>query len=228
MVKVLEGKLSKITKFSPTVKFFEFDLGEVFDFLPGQFVMVEKDGVKRAYSLASQPGKKTIELCVTIVSGGKLTTKLDDMPLGGKVKVTGPYSMYGRDILKMDNDVIFIATGSGVTPMRCLLNYLLNNNFKHKITLIFGFRYEEDFLFKAEFKQLAEKHDNFDLVITASQPKELKTWGKSVGRVTKIIDQYVDDKSDYFICGLNNMVSDVKRILVEKGVEKERIHAESW
>ena len=44
----------------------------------------------------------------------------------------------------------------------------------------------------------------------------------------EVIDKYVDDKSDYFICGLKDMVKAVKRILEDKGIKKEKIHSESW
>lgn len=225
---IYNAKLVKVKKLSPRVKFFEFDLGKKFDFNPGQFVMLSKGEVKRAYSLASQPGKKTIELCITIVPGGKMSTSLDKMQKDTKIKISGPYSKFGLGALHRKNDLVFIAIGTGVTPMRSLLNYLLKNGFKNKITLIYGFRYEEDFLFKTEFKKLAKDYSNFELVLMASRPKDVKNWKEGVGRVTAKLNDYIDSKTDFFICGLAQMIKDIKILLEDKGVKKEKIHSEMW
>lgn len=228
MAREYKAKLLSVEKISPRIKFFTFDLEEKFNFIPGQFVMLKVGAVKRAYSIASSPGEKILELAITIVPGGKLTSKLDQMNLGANAVISGPYSIFGREVLEIDHDLVFIATGSGVAPMRCLLNHLYKEKFKHKVTLIFGFRYEEDYIFKSEFKALAEKWDNFKLVPIASRPKDVKKWKARIGRVTVILDNYVNDTTDFFICGLRDMVQDVRRILKEKEIKKEKIHIEAW
>ncbi len=226
--KTYDAELAKVEKIAPQVKLFTFDLGERFDFIPGQFIMLELNGVKRAYSLASLPGKKTIELCITIVSGGKLTSKLDKMKVGEGIKVIGPYAMFGREILNTKNDIMFIATGSGVAPMRCLVNHLLQEKFPHKIDLLFGFRYEEDYLFNEEFEELEKNYKNFSVIPTISRPRKPKEWKKDIGRVTATINKHIDSKREYFICGLNDMVKEVKQILLSKGIKEDKIHTESW
>ena len=222
------AKLLEVKNLSPSVKFFKFELEEEFEFVPGQFVMLKFEDVKRAYSIASCPMGRIIEFAITMVTDGKLTSKLDKMAEGDKVVISGPYAKFGQGITKIDNDIVFIATGSGVSPIRCLLQHLYKEKFQHKVTLVYGFRHEEDYLFKSELEELEAKWGNFNLVPTISRPKNPELWKEKVGRVTSILDPYVNNKIDFFICGLGDMVKEVRGILGSKGVVKEKIHVEAW
>lgn len=234
--KEYQVKLAEVKELYPAVKLFVFDFGKKFDFIPGQFVMFElKDekgnNVRRSYSISSSPGKKNIELVMNIVPGGKMTQALDKLKVGEKIKLIGPYGKFGNNAESLSKNITFIAAGTGVTPIRSIINHLVKNKFKHNLTLLYGFRHEYNFLFKEEFEDLAEENKNFHLLPTVSQPVNAKHWTGHVGRVTNYLSENLNSKNidqEFYICGLGPMVRDTKRVLLEKGVKLDQIHIEPW
>lgn len=231
-----EVQLNSVKELYSAVKLFVFDFGKKFDFTPGQFVMFElKDenghNIKRSYSISSSPGKSSIELVINIIPRGKMTPLLDQLKVGDKIKLLGPYGKFGKDINSSGKDIMFIAAGTGITPIRSMINDLIENKFKKKISLLYGFRHEGNFLFKEEFEDLSDENSNFTLIPTVSRPVNAKHWPGEVGRVTDRLSKNLSSKDldqEFYICGLGHMVRDTKKILLEKGVKMEQIHLEVW
>ena len=229
-------KLAEVRELYPAVKLFVFDFNKEFDFIPGQFVVFEikdKKGytVRRSYSLSSSPGKKNIELVMNIVPGGKMTQALDKLKVGEKIKLIGPYGRFGNSLESSSKDMMLIAAGTGITPIKGLIDHLIKSKFQHKMTLVYGFRHETNFLFKERFEELADENKNFILLPTVSQPVNAKHWDRHVGRVTDYLSENLNSKNldqEFYICGLAPMVRDTKRVLLERGVKAEQIHIEVW
>lgn len=226
-------RLAEVKKVATSVKHFTFEFEKEFDFIPGQFVMLEiKEGdetIRRAYSIASLPGSRRIELRVNIIPGGKMTSQMDKMKAGDKMKLSGPYGEFGTGLSNIDKDVMFIAVGTGIAPMRCMIRSLMKRGFKRKISLLYGFRHEEDFLFKEELGQLAEKHKNLSLITAISRPKEPKKWKGFIGRVTDYLNKAeISPDQEFYICGLAEMAEETKKILLSKGIKEGHIHKDAW
>lgn len=226
-------RLVRTEKVATSVKHFTFEFEKEFDFMPGQFVMLEikkgEETIRRAYSIASLPGSRQIELRVNIVLRGKMTSHLDKMKAGEKIKLSGPYGEFGTSLSDMDKDVMFIAVGTGIAPMRCMIKSLMKRGFKKKITLLYGFRHEEDFLFKEELEQLEKKHKNISLVTAISRPKEPKKWKGFIGRVTDYLKaSEISKGQEFYICGLAEMAGETKDILLSKGIKEGHIHKDAW
>ena len=114
---------------TPNETLFEIKLDDntELDHKSGQFVEVSVFGVGEApISLSSSPTKKgSFELCVRKV--GSLTTKLQSLKEGDKVGIRGPFGNgFDADFLK-GKDLLFIAGGLGIAPLRSLFNYVLDN-----------------------------------------------------------------------------------------------------
>ena len=231
-----EVELASVKALYPAVKLFVFDFREKFNFIPGQFVVLEmKDekgnNVKRSYSISSSPGKKNIELVVNIIPGGKMTQLLDKLMVGDKIKLLGPHGRFGSEIRSFEKDLMFIAAGTGITPVRSLINSLIKNKSKSKISLLYGFRHEMNFIFQEELEDLRDENTNFTLIPTVSQPVNAKHWGGQIGRVTDWLNKNISSKNsgqEFYICGLGPMVKDTKKVLLENGVKAEQIHVEVW
>ncbi len=225
-----ESEIFKIENLTPTVKNFYLTTPEGFEFKAGQFVSltinINGEEVKRAYSIASNPENKHIELCIKKVSGGKATPFIFEMKEGSKVPVLGPTGKFTLEN-KKDKDIVFISTGTGVAPFRSMIYELLNSNFDKKIILLNGFRYENEILFKNEFEELEEKHQNFSYHVTLTRPSE--NFQGNIGRMQTLIDKYIKNTNQTFLlCGLNAMIQDVKTFLLVLGVAEENIHFERW
>lgn len=200
------------------------------EFTPGQFVsLTEKLGdkqVTRAYSIASAPDQNRFELCLNCVEDGLFSPHLFAMQPGETVELKGPLGYFVlRDPL---SDSIFVATGTGIAPFRSILADPRLAESPHRFTLIFGARYEHGLLYHSEFLQLDSAMSNFEYRPTITRPDE--AWTGRTGRVQAHVIEAVGDRRDLdvYICGLKEMVDDVRRILKELGFDRRRIIYEKY
>lgn len=220
-----KSQIENIINLTPSVKHLTISVPKDFDFYPGQFVslILNKDGkeIRRPYSIASRPSKKSIDLCIKIVPNGLITTLIDSLKIGDEIDVLGPM---GTFIIKdSSKDLIFISTGTGIGPFKSMINYLLENNFKNKITLLTGYRYGEDVLYESEFKELEKQSKNFfyHRILSKSEKEEN-------GYVQKLVEKKLSLDSHYYICGLREMVNSVKELLENNKIPKENVFFERY
>lgn len=226
--------VERIDSLSYNVRGFRFRLAEPpsIEFKAGQFVIVnvpKEDGgtVKRAYSVASPPHEsQTIELAIQKVEGGLASTYFWKLKEGDPVSISGPH---GNFLLKepLDYDPVFMATGTGVAPLRAMIKHLFHINFTRDVWLLFGCRYEHALLYESEFRSLTNLRHNFHYIPTVSRPKE---WHGEVGHIQqtfqKIITEYAN--KEVYLCGWLEVVKAVCQDLQAFGVPKEKLHYEEW
>lgn len=148
---------------TPHVKHFVFQSQKSpeFKYLPGQFITLhfEKDGkaLKRSYSIANAPKQDNrIEFSAGHIRGGPGTELLFHLKPGDQVNVSGPF---GRLVLRdeLPKRYIFVATSTGVTPYRAMIDELkkrVHENSFLKIVILQGVQKREDILFHDDFKAL--------------------------------------------------------------------------
>jgi NAD(P)H-flavin reductase len=228
-----QAHLAKIDELSSTVRNFHFEFREKprFDFLSGQFVMVEvpREGktVRKPYSIASPPhwsGK--IELCIKKVEGGYVSTYFFNLKTGYIMPMEGPLGVF-RLKEPYPEHLLFVATGTGVAPLRAMIYSLLHEGHAGKITLILGIRYENEILFDAEFRKLAADHSNFEYIPTISRPQ---SWQGAAGYVQdRIRERFAQPQGiQIYACGLVPMINSLKETLTELGYPKQSLHFERW
>ena len=170
---------------------------------PGQFVEVSVFGVGEApISISSPPTKKgTFEICVRKV--GSLTTKLQSLNEGDKIGVRGPFGNgFDANFLK-GKDLLFIAGGLGIAPLRSLFNYVLGNRKDYgKVTLLYGCKEPRELLFSEEMIALASR-DDVDFKPTVNWCPENEVWTGNVGVITTLIPQvdFDPDKTYAIVVG---------------------------
>jgi len=227
-------KLTQIDEYSDTVRNFHFDFIKKprFDFIPGQFIMVEvpKEGekpVRKPYSIASPPYfKDKIELCIKLVEGGHVSHWFFGLKEEDEIEVQGPLGVFKlKDPLP--EHLLFVATGTGIAPLRSQFLQLLHEGYDKKISFIFGNRYEWEMPFHDELLALAEKYPNFEYIPTLSRAED---WTGEKGYVQEIIKKNFSQAQGraVYICGLVPMVNDLKDCLEGLGYGKEVIHFEKW
>ncbi len=163
------------------------------DVKPGQFFEISIPKYGEAPISVSGIGKDTIDF--TIRKIGKVTNEVFENYVGSKLFLRGPYGN-GFDV---DNykgkELVIIAGGTGVSPVRGVIDYFAHNKEKAvSVTLIAGFKSTADILFKDDFKCWGK---NMNLILTID--KEEEGYNGKVGLVTKYI-------SELKIKDLNNAV----------------------
>src|SRR5919204_1533780 len=160
---------------SDQTRHMEFAVPEMlrFEFKPGQFVSLlapNSEGriITRAYSIASAPREDpNFDLCLNRVENGFFSNLLCDMPEGAELKFHGPHGLF---VLRSPvRDSMFIATGTGIAPMRAFLEWLFAESSRHQghqFWLIYGTRYAKDIYYQDEFQDLARRFPNFQYIIT--------------------------------------------------------------
>jgi ferredoxin-NADP reductase len=210
-----------------------------FAFEPGQWLnlMLElPDGeLKRAYSIASEPtGSSRFEIAVTRVTGGPGSIFLHDLPQSAVLRAIGPYGLFTREGADAAPS-LFVATGTGVTPLRSMIRAARSASSTAPLWLLFGARKEEDILYRDEFEELARSHPNARYEITLSQPSE--GWKGRRGYVQEHLAELYPQltalaaphEPHVYICGLERMVKVVRELAqTELGVPRKHVHTERY
>jgi CDP-4-dehydro-6-deoxyglucose reductase len=226
------AKLIALRDLAPEVRHFVFEVVEAdrVPFVPGQFVSVtqriEGREVTRAYSIASPPDGKRIELCLNRVVDGLVSPHLFDLRPGDSVRVSEPLGYFvPRDPL---GDSVFVATGTGIAPIRSMLHHVLTAGTGKHLTLLFGARYPAGLLYRQEFERLALDHPNFLFLPTLSRPDA--DWRGRTGHVQAHLDEALGGSRDLdvYICGLKAMVDDVRAGLKRRGFDRQHIIYEKY
>ena len=243
--RLYDAEIVKIISLSDTVKHFILQYPKEADtrFIAGQFMMVhlEKDGKphKKSYSIASSPllaaNKNQIELCIKIVEGGYVSTWFFSLKEGDVIHTSLPYGVFTvREPLQ--EQLIFVGTGTGIAPLRGMIQNLYEKGCARDIWLIFGNRYETDVLYEAEWRSLEKSHANFHFIPTVSRPLpgdngQAKNWKGQTAYVQDIVKKTFAGKTaglDFYGCGLVPMCQQLKAALLEMNIPKEMIHFEQF
>ena len=119
---------------------------------PCQFVIFSIFGIGEApISITSSPldSEETIELCIR--SAGNLTGAIHNLSLNDRIGIRGPFGN-GFPLERIDGkDVLIVAGGLGLAPLRSLINYIIHHRWKYgKVTILIGAKRPQDILFKEE------------------------------------------------------------------------------
>ena len=196
-----------------------------FNYIPGQFVMMSLIGEGEApFCVSSTPSRPgMLEFCIRNV--GTLTGTLFGLKENQTFGVRGPYGN-GFPIEKMEGkDILIVAGGMGVAPLRSLLLYVLDNRGKFgKLTYLHGAKLPGEMLFREEFMQLKER-DDLNLLMSVDKDDTGK-WTEKVGVVTTLFKDLepIDAKNTYAaVCGPPVMYKYVMAELVKLGIPKHQI-----
>lgn len=192
---------------------------------PGQFVEVSVFGIGEApISISSSPTKKeTFELCVRKL--GNVTTKLHKLNIGDKVGIRGPFGNgFDAEALK-GKDLLFVAGGLGLAPLRSLFNYVLANRKDYgRVILLYGCKEPKELLFLEELAALTLR-DDVEYKPTVNWCPENEMWTGNIGVITTLIPQITFDPEHTIavLCGPPVMYKFVIADLKAKNVPDDHI-----
>ena len=219
--------LVKKVSLTKTDMFFEFklDSGKDLGHQPGQFAEVSIAGWGEApISISSSPTYKgAFQMVIRKV--GSLTNKIHEMKVGDKVGIRGPYGTVfpvAREL--KGKDIIFIAGGIGLVPLRSAINYVLDNRKDYgSVSILFGARTPDDRLFTDELDAWKARND-VTFIETVDQGSG--TWRGNVGLITHLIPEVClnNEQAAAIICGPPIMYKFVIKELMKMHVPHRSIY----
>jgi sulfite reductase subunit B len=222
---VKQGKILKAKMLTGQEKYFEIALpgGEDLNHEPGQFVEVSIPGVGEApISISSSPTKRgSFELVARNV--GKVTGVLHTLEASDEVGIRGPFGRGFPVQILEGNDLLFVAGGLGIVPLRSLINYVIDNRRDFgKVNILLGCKTPGDMLFGDECDTWQKRLDvNFSCTVDRADPE----WKGNVGLITSLIPGVTLDAERTFaiICGPPIMYKFVLIELVKKEIPENQI-----
>ena len=209
-------------------------LSEPFTWLPGQFVMIKAtiNGkvVNRAYSISSPPlTTDTLDITVRQTSKPTMSKYLQEVKEGDTLLLRGPY---GKFIWKegMSDRIVLLGAGSGITPLKAIIEYVLAKQLPVKMKLLYSSAYWNEVIFKDKLIELSKNNDNFTLILTITREQAPEPWvmkGRfNQERIQTEIKGYED--ALYYLCGAPAFVNDMITNLQALGIPKGNIKHEQW
>ena len=194
------------------------------NFKPGQFISFEMPHpqtgrlVTRAYSIASQPScADVVTLLFNRVPGGPGSAFLFQLKEGEKTQFKGPAGhFYLRD--DPGRNLLFIASGTGIAPIRSMLLANAERPDPRPATLLWGLRSQRDLYYQDELAQLARRMSTLTAITTLSRPES--GWPGESGRVLRLIEERVGSVKHLavYLCGNSAMIADATSLLQKKGL----------
>lgn len=230
-------RVEEIRELTYDTRQFRLELEEpgTIDYVPGQYVQVlapaykgNPEEVYRAYSIASDPvDKGAVELIVRRAPNGICTTYLfDHLKTGDRVKINGPYGDFR--LSETDAPIIFIAGGSGMAPIKCMLHHMVNTGCTRPAIYYFGVNEMRDLYFEDEIKKQETALPGFGFVPVVAQPGN--GWSGETGLVTEALERNLEDASEYeaYLCGSPGMIDACIKVLSGLGLPEERIYFDKF
>ncbi len=223
--------------------YFWHPLNEQIKYKAGQFITIivpaGENGkkIRRSYSMSTSPHSDT-SLGVTVkrVEGGLVSNYLNDrIKVGDFLEIIEPMgNFYLEPDAHAQRNFVFIAAGSGITPMMSMIKSVLKIETNSSATLFYGNRSEDNIIFASLLDELIEVYGNrLKIYHYLSQPNV--SWQGLTGRIqgTRMVETLVSDEinlqaSNYYLCGPHALMEDVIDSLKNTQVPEKQIHKENF
>ena len=197
-----------------------------FVFLEGQFIdIIGPNSIRRSYSIASISSNKEIILLIKRVKNGEFSNywfnkaKSNDL-----LRIEGPKgTFFLRDRAK---PLVFLATGTGIAPIISILDRLDSDpdfNQTESISLLWGNRVQQDFVWKPNFKKI-----NVDFYPIISRKDD--NWKGEIGYVQDVALRISDNarKINVYACGATEMINSAKASFVKSGLSENDFYSDAF
>ncbi len=204
------------------------EAGGPFDFSAGQFASVTFAGcAPRDYSMANVPGDPVLEFHVRRTQGGSVSAYVADaLKVGDEVRVEGPFgASYLRETHR--GPIIAVAGGSGMAPLKSIVERAIAKAMPQHIYFYFGVRTERDLYLHEHFKDMAAKHPNLHFMPVLSEGDGME---RRCGLVHEAVAADFDefDGCKAYLAGPPVMVEAATKLFEQRGMRRLDIHADAF
>jgi ferredoxin-NADP reductase len=224
-MKEIELRLLAKNRLSGNYWEFRFEKPLGFNYSAGQYlsIKVNEEGERRSYSMASCNKEKEVVLVADVSPMGVGSKYLLSLNEGDVVSCL---PAMGNFVLKRGvADVMLLATGSGVVPMRSMLADLVMRKYEGRVRLLWGMRKAEDLFWLDEFNKW-KSVINFDYEVWLSRDEVSEHENGHIQDGIKKMKDVVD--FDCYVCCNGEMIDQVSELLASLGVGEDRIYYEKF
>jgi len=224
-VKTLPARINKIEKKTAHIIELELRLPPTtkLNFLEGQYIdIIASNGIRRSYSIANSANKQVITLFIKKVNQGKLSeywfhqAKENDL-----LRLEGPKGTFF--LRENKKQIVFLATGTGIAPIKSILDKLSETDATFDISLYWGNREPEDFFWQPDYA-------NLNLTYKPVLSKQNKAWAGEIGYVQNVFVNNNNrlDNIQIYACGSLEMISSSQNVLMEQGLDEKYFYSEAF
>ena len=222
------GVVTDIRIDTPDVKTFRVltpDGKKPFEHMPGQCAMLSIPGVGEAmFSITSSPTNREY-MEFSIKKCGCLTDWLHMMDIGQQITIRGPYGkpFPVEEDLK-GKDLLFIAGGIGLAPLRSVINYVRDNRANYgSVQIVYGARSKDDLVDYNEI--ITEWMNDAGVEVNLTIDREQEGWDGHVGFIPAFVKELNPDlKKTVLMCGPPIMIKFTLQELMALGFEKTQVY----
>lgn len=217
------------------------ELRELFAFRAGQHLTlracIDGEDVRRNYSLCTAPAQGDWMVTVKKIGGGRFSNWIaNELKPGDRLEVMVPHGSFTTQFSNANcRHLVGVAGGSGITPVMSLLRTLLGEEPKSRFTLFYGNRDSSSIIFLEALANLKDKHlDRLEIYhFLDSEEQDVALFNGLLDRqrLDEAIEQLVPDAAlvdGWFICGPGPMMDAAEGALLDRSVERSRIHIERF
>ncbi len=189
--------------------------------VPGQYAAIRIPGLKENFfAMTHHPEEKQWEFLIK--ESSPLTAHLLEMKMGDKLELSMALGKGFAIEKAIGKDVFLFAAGSGISALRpVLLEIFKKRKNYNAVTLFYGARNPDEFAYTRKFPEWEKNEIKISRIISNVEHKE---WRGPIGHVQQLIPKKIDPKKTAaFLCGMPEMVEDVTRELLNRGLSKNQI-----
>lgn len=227
-LKIIPSKIDLISKISSDVIELHLRIppNASFRYLSGQYINIIKGDYKRSYSIANTNSSSNLVFFIKNYGEGRFSNYLfNEAKINDLLRIEGPIGTFFFRKTNKKN-IVFLATGTGIAPVKAILELMNENNtdqIEKNIYLFFGGRNEEDLFWKPTFKNIKV---HFIPVLSRSNGD----WIGEKGYVQDIVVSKEIDLADsvLYACGSENMIKDSRALLIKNGLSEEAFYSDAF
>lgn len=196
---------------------------------PGQYMNVLLgDDRHRSFSMASRPNGGTVDFHVRRIAGGRFTEQtLAALRPGDLLDVEVPLGQF-RLHREDERPIAMLATGTGLAPLKAMLESLMDDEDCPPVSLYWGMRDQGGLYLHDSIPAWAERLYDFRYVPVLSRPGN--GWTGRTGHVQQALLEDLPDLSEHavYLCGSPNMVADARSAAIAHGADPEHVYADAF
>lgn len=191
---------------------------------------------RRSYSMCSSPlTDHNLVVSVKRTAGGKVSNHLNDtLKAGDTLEVMEPAgNFHAEPDATAHRHIVLLGAGSGITPLLSIAKTLLHGEPQSRVSLLYGNRNRRSVIFYDELAALQQQYAaRLEVIHVLSQPEA--GWQGHTGRLNQSLALKILEnlprmpRTEYFLCGPDGMMHEMKQALAMLRVAEASIHSESF